>query len=542
MRPRAPRSLKRFVAVALTAAIGVGLPAAYALAEEEPPNQTVDENAPVVRPIIFPIPSGGTFHDDFGDPRGGGTRAHAGNDVAAPKHSLAVAVVDGVITNVVHSNDGNAGNMLVITDAEGWTYVYIHLNNDTPGTDDNANDPAFAFAEGIAVGRIVHAGDPVGYVGDSGNAEDSTPHIHFEIRQPDHTPVNPFYSLSLAAQDPATRIGYLCRGLAATFTNSAETEPIRASVPVPVSASSVELTQLGLTRPGDDDDNERLRPVRVVTPTPAPTETPTPKPTPTPAPAVTPDQAPSPSTSEGPIYSPRMSVAAISDAGFRGALGDIQLEMAELVDIVAVEGNTGFLLLDASGEVQEFGSATYFGGLDDLDDSGVAAAIAATATGDGYWIAEADGRLHAFGTAATFEDLDVAVGEVGLVDMTATADGSGLFVLLSDGSVRVRGTATDLGGLGDRIAPEPIDPVAIEASPEGVGYWILNADGRVFTFGDVSFAGSGLGGSRCEWNETIGTVSGLAGRALWVAADDLQLWPFGVAPQLDPLRPVASES
>ena len=52
----------------------------------------------------------------------------------------------------------------------------------------------------LTVGSQVRAGQVIGYMGDSGNAEGSVPHLHFEIRRPDRVPVNPYHSLVAAEQ------------------------------------------------------------------------------------------------------------------------------------------------------------------------------------------------------------------------------------------------------------------------------------------------------------------------------------------------------
>ena len=71
---------------------------------------------------------------------------------------------------------------------DGWESYYIHMNNDTPGTDDGLGQ---GIAPGIEPGVRVRAGQLIGWVGDSGNAENSGSHVHFELHKPDGTVVNP---------------------------------------------------------------------------------------------------------------------------------------------------------------------------------------------------------------------------------------------------------------------------------------------------------------------------------------------------------------
>ncbi len=82
---------------------------------------------------------------------------------------------------------------------DGYESWYIHLNNDTPGTDDGLG---WGFAPGIEQGVHVQAGQLIGYVGDSGNAESSGSHLHFELHGPDGAVLNPYTHLNAA-----TRLG-----------------------------------------------------------------------------------------------------------------------------------------------------------------------------------------------------------------------------------------------------------------------------------------------------------------------------------------------
>ncbi|MEK7575232.1 MAG: peptidoglycan-binding protein [Patescibacteria group bacterium] len=150
------------------------------------------------RPITFPVDGPASFRNDFSEPRGGGTREHLGIDIMADKMIPAVSAVDGVVSYIV-SPQASWGYSITIRDDEGYQYRYLHLNNDTPGTDDGAGGEANAYAPGITRGARVTAGQLIGWVGDSGNAEAVGSHLHFEIRQPDRTPINPYDSLTLAA-------------------------------------------------------------------------------------------------------------------------------------------------------------------------------------------------------------------------------------------------------------------------------------------------------------------------------------------------------
>ena len=155
-----------------------------------------------VRQIIFPVAGPSSYTDTFGSCRSGCTRPHEGVDIMAPKLTKLVAARDATVTWLkdTATPDGTEGNYLMLRDSEGWEYWYIHINNDTPGTDDGANPPEWIFGPGITKGAEVTAGQLVGYVGDSGNAEDAGSHLHFEIHEPDGTVIDPFQSLNQATK------------------------------------------------------------------------------------------------------------------------------------------------------------------------------------------------------------------------------------------------------------------------------------------------------------------------------------------------------
>lgn len=155
-------------------------------------------SADVVRSIAFPVGGEYVFRDDFHEPRGGGTRLHLGNDVIAAKMTPLVAVVDGYV-NYVARPEASWGYEISLQDSEGYTYSYLHINNDTPGTDDGRGGEANAYVAGVYRGATVSRGQLIGWVGDSGNAENTVPHLHFEIRDQNNAVINPFPSLFAAS-------------------------------------------------------------------------------------------------------------------------------------------------------------------------------------------------------------------------------------------------------------------------------------------------------------------------------------------------------
>lgn len=141
-------------------------------------------------PLAFP----GRVFSGFGADRDNGERKHKGVDIVAPKLTPVVAVADGTVS-IIHNLSGEGCCWLAITHNDNWQSWYIHLNNDTYLTDDGAGIGA---RTDLAVGSRVVAGEVIGWVGDSGNAEEGTPHLHFELRTPEGYAVDAAPSLRAA--------------------------------------------------------------------------------------------------------------------------------------------------------------------------------------------------------------------------------------------------------------------------------------------------------------------------------------------------------
>lgn len=140
--------------------------------------------------LVFPLIGESRLTDSFGDARGQGS--HEGEDIMAPRKATVVAAESGTVK--FHTTSARAGCMLYLYGASGTTYMYIHLNNDLGKENDNRGScvPGVAYWPGLESGDEVEAGQPIGYNGDSGDANSAGPHLHFEIHPGGGGPVNPY--------------------------------------------------------------------------------------------------------------------------------------------------------------------------------------------------------------------------------------------------------------------------------------------------------------------------------------------------------------
>ena len=122
--------------------------------------------------FVFPVYGDVRCADDFGAPRQIG--AHEGNDCFAAFGSPVLAVADGTLNRV--GTLPISGNRLWLKTERGDSFFYAHLS---------------AFGPEAVSGRKVKAGTLLGFVGNTGDAEPTPPHVHFEIHPGDKAAIDP---------------------------------------------------------------------------------------------------------------------------------------------------------------------------------------------------------------------------------------------------------------------------------------------------------------------------------------------------------------
>jgi murein DD-endopeptidase MepM/ murein hydrolase activator NlpD len=122
--------------------------------------------------------------DTYTQARAGGARIHDAIDIMAPRGTPVVAAAEGTVEKLYFSNGGGGITAYVRSPDRAWIYYYAHLNG---------------YAPGLAEGQQVHRGDPIGFVGSTGNASEAGPHLHFAISRMNPgdrwwqgTPINPY--------------------------------------------------------------------------------------------------------------------------------------------------------------------------------------------------------------------------------------------------------------------------------------------------------------------------------------------------------------
>jgi peptidoglycan LD-endopeptidase LytH len=110
----------------------------------------------------------------FGAPRDAGARSHHGVDIFAPRGTPAIAAAPATVTRVQTTDIG--GNVVWLRDQRGNSLYYAHLDR-----------------QAVAAGEHVVIGDTIGFVGNTGNARTTPPHLHFGVYRRGEGPVDPYW-------------------------------------------------------------------------------------------------------------------------------------------------------------------------------------------------------------------------------------------------------------------------------------------------------------------------------------------------------------
>jgi murein DD-endopeptidase MepM/ murein hydrolase activator NlpD len=118
------------------------------------------------RSLELPVDGAGRddLRDNFFDARNG--RTHEALDIMAPRHTEVRAVDEGTIVKLFNSRGGGGITIYQFDRSRTFCYYYAHLDR---------------YAPALREGQHVRRGDLIGYVGNTGNASATAPHLHFAI-------------------------------------------------------------------------------------------------------------------------------------------------------------------------------------------------------------------------------------------------------------------------------------------------------------------------------------------------------------------------
>jgi murein DD-endopeptidase MepM/ murein hydrolase activator NlpD len=132
-----------------------------------------------------------TFSDTWGAPRPNG-RVHVGTDMIAPYGSPVLTVADSTVVRVDRVNEHTPGTDI---DPGGLSVAYITAWGDVFYSGHFSSIPAE-----VQPGARLPAGSIMGYVGSSGNAISSVPHLHIQWHPGASVPQNPYQLLQDACR------------------------------------------------------------------------------------------------------------------------------------------------------------------------------------------------------------------------------------------------------------------------------------------------------------------------------------------------------
>jgi len=179
----------------------------------------------------LPIPVQGVkmseLRDTWGDARAAG-RSHEGVDIFADRGTAVISPTNAVIGSIGYGATG--GNFIFTINPGQERYYFAHLDG---------------IREGLSRGDVVSAGEVIGYVGNTGNADHANPHLHFGIYSP--RTINPFSRLTHVYDGTTTIV---------KATSSVAITSVKAPAPIVI---AIDVPTVDLEEGDENEDVKKLQ-------------------------------------------------------------------------------------------------------------------------------------------------------------------------------------------------------------------------------------------------------------------------------------------
>jgi hypothetical protein len=233
--------------------------------------------------------------------------------------------------------------------------------------------------------------------------------------------------------------------------------------------------------------------------------------------SASPSKAPCPAGSPSIVAASAAAGLTVTSSGsvFDGTDGQMpgmngQPLAAPIVGIDATPDIKGYWLVASDGGVFSFGDARFYGSMGGTALNRPIVGISSTPTGQGYWLVASDGGIFSFGDAQFEGSMGgqplnapiVGMASTSHIQMDTEAAGTGYYLAAADGGVFTFGNAEFEGSMGRQPLNAPIVGIASTSYPSmhqetyqaaSSGYYLVGADGGVFSFGYAPFYGSAVG-------------------------------------------------
>ena len=201
-------------------------------------------------------------------------------------------------------------------------------------------------------------------------------------------------------------------------------------------------------------------------------------------------------------------------------------------------GTHGYWLVGSDGGIFSFGTAPFHGSTGNLQLQRPVVGLSPTANEAGYWLVATDGGVFSFGNANFYGSIPgLGLSPAGspnpkrlnqpVVGIVPSADQKGYFMVAADGGVftfgdaKFEGSCPGIGGCAGAA-------VAVMPDGTGNGYWIVTATGHVYSFGDAIYHG----GPGPLGAPVTSAVRAADGGGYWILLSNGTVYPYGDAAKL----------